>query len=109
MADQFVYFIHATESGRIKIGFALDPFTRLAELQVGSPEVLELIGLIPGGRALESRIHVQLHSARLHGEWFECTDHVTVVIGDLLGWGKPTPQQVESARKAAALRAELGV
>lgn len=103
MAEQFVYAVQATESGRIKIGIAGDPMKRLMKLQVGSPERLELLGAAPGGRRLEIRLHAELHRDRLHGEWFAMSDHVALVVSNLLGWHKPTPQQIESARKAAEL------
>jgi hypothetical protein len=107
MAEQLVYVVRATESGRIKIGIARNPVKRLTILQVGSPEYLELIGTAAGGRRLEVRLHAELHRDRLHGEWFEFSDHVALIIGNLLGWGKPTPLQIESARKAAELREAL--
>lgn len=107
MAEQFVYVIRAAESGRIKIGIAENPTKRLLEMQVGSPEYLELIGVAAGGRRLEIRLHAELHRDRVHGEWFEFSDHVALVVGNLLGWGKPTPQQLESARKATELREAL--
>jgi len=109
MAEQLVYVVRATESGRIKIGIAENPVKRLAMLQVGSPEYLELIGTAAGGRSLEVRLHAELHRDRLYGEWFEFSDHVAFVIGNLLGWDRQTPQQVESARKAAELRAILAL
>lgn len=107
MAEQVVYVVRATESGRIKIGIAVNPFKRLGILQVGSPEILELIGIKAGGRRLEVRLHAELRRDRVHGEWFEFTDHVELVLGNLLGWFTPTPQQLESARKADELRAAL--
>lgn len=107
MAEQYVYVIQAVESGRIKIGIAKNPTKRLAMLQVGSPERLELMGSAVGGRSLEIRLHAELHRDRLHGEWFAVTEHVHRVVGDLLDWNKKTPQQLESARKAAELRETL--
>lgn len=103
----YVYFVHATESGRIKIGTADDPVRRLATLQTGSPEQLDLIGTLPGGRALEARLHRDFARERLRGEWFECSDRLVLFLGDRLGWGRLTDQQAESARKAAAAWAEF--
>jgi len=107
MAEQYVYVIQATESGRIKIGIAGNPLRRLMDLQVGSPEILELLGAAPGGRREEIRLHVELHRDRMHGEWFAMSDHVALVVRHLLGWDRPTPQQIESQRKADELRATL--
>lgn len=108
MDTQLVYFIRATESGRIKIGIAKDPTRRLMTLQIGCPEPLILLGAVEGGRRMEMRLHADLHHDRIRGEWFRDTDHVIRVIGDALGWGVPSPQQAESARKAEALRKVLG-
>jgi hypothetical protein len=48
-----VYFI---QSGRaIKIGYAANPLSRLAELQIGNPEPLVLLGAIPGGATEEGK------------------------------------------------------
>lgn len=107
MAEQMVYVIRAAESGRIKIGIAANPLKRLAMLQTGSPEYLELLGVARGGRPLEIRLHAQLSRDRVHGEWFEYTGRVDFVISELLGWDRPTPQQLESARKAAEQRERL--
>lgn len=110
MTDRtYVYAVLAQESRRIKIGVTNDPNRRLASLQTGSPERLELIGAAPGDRFTEARLHAELQHDRLLGEWFASTDRVIRVCGDFLGWDKafPTPQQLESAKKAAALRIEL--
>jgi len=67
-----VYFIQAEQSLRIKIGVAQDPEKRLSDLQVGSPEKLNLIGIVYGaGRGEERRLHNVFHYAQTHGEWFE--------------------------------------
>ena len=108
--EQFVYFVRSVESHRIKIGIAADPIRRMALMQVGSPEQLELIGVVTGGRKLELHLHAELRHDRLHGEWFECSDHLVYVMGNLLGWGQLTAltaQQMESARKAAVIAKRL--
>lgn len=104
MNDQIVYIVKAEDSGRIKIGITSNPVRRLALMQVGSPERLHLVGTAPGGRSVESRLHADLEGDRLHGEWFEATDRVITAVGDLLGWGVPTPDQVRSANRVADLR-----
>jgi hypothetical protein len=103
--EQLVYVIQAAESGRIKIGVARDPYRRLAELQVGSPEQLELIGVAPGGRKRELELHAELRHDRLHGEWFELSNHAVYVVGNLLGCFQPSPKQIEAQRKADHWRA----
>jgi hypothetical protein len=56
-----VYFIKAVPSGNIKIGYSLNPQSRMAQLQTGSFERLELLGWIHGDMALEQEIHAIPH------------------------------------------------
>lgn len=63
-----VYFIKCGK--RVKIGHAMDPRSRLRDLQVGNPEKLELLMVIEGGRRTECEIHKRFAEQRLAGEWF---------------------------------------
>lgn len=67
-----VYFIGGYPEGPIKIGFTSnsDPSRRLGELQVGSPQKLELLGQIDGTIETEHKIHSFLHLHKVRGEWF---------------------------------------
>lgn len=67
----WVYFIRAVQTGRIKIGFSLDPSRRLRELEFGCPEDLELITQIPGSFFRERGLHKRFAVHRARGEWFE--------------------------------------
>lgn len=71
--EGYVYFVEAMEGvGRIKIGFtSRNPFSRMEELQTGSPVRLRLHGIIGGSFETEAAIHRALHDCRLHGEWFD--------------------------------------
>jgi hypothetical protein len=66
----FIYFIRRGWNGPIKIGWALDPWRRLGELQIGSATRLRLIGIWPGTMADEHELHKQLAEHRTRGEWF---------------------------------------
>lgn len=68
---QYVYFIQNEATLAVKIGVAADPVSRLATLQTGSDGKLSIIGVLPGGRALERELHRRFSYARLSGEWFE--------------------------------------
>jgi hypothetical protein len=68
---QFVYFIRATSGGPIKIGTAENPVKRLAELQCGNPETLEIQQVLLGGRDIEKTWHCYWVDAYLRGEWFD--------------------------------------
>lgn len=76
-----IYFIRGRESGRIKIGYtAGDPERRLAALQTGSSEVLELVVAVDGDQQRERALHRQLAAARLTGEWFSPTLEVLSMV-----------------------------
>jgi len=66
-----VYFIWADPPGLIKIGTARDVTQRLQSLTTMSPVPLRLLGTLPGGQRVESRLHARFGEARRHGEWFE--------------------------------------
>jgi hypothetical protein len=66
----FIYFIQ-DESGPVKIGLALKPWTRLGELQVGNPRDLELKAVILGSVETEEMLHSHWAPAsHVRGEWF---------------------------------------
>jgi hypothetical protein len=67
----FAYFVRAGDDGPVKIGWSVHPKKRLAELQVGNPYPLEIVGMIPGNRGLEGDLHHIFAEWRLTGEWFE--------------------------------------
>jgi len=69
-AEVFVYFIQRGADGPVKIGYSKNPKGRLSSLQVGFPEPLTLLGVIPGGKPMEEELHRQFGRARIKGEWF---------------------------------------
>lgn len=77
-----VYFVLATKTGLMKIGYAKNAWGRLSALQVGSPERLAMIGMIETYLPIELERSLHAHFARLraHGEWFrlshELVDYV---------------------------------
>lgn len=66
-----VYFVQAAESGRIKIGVSKNPARRLRNMQVDSPEKLDLLFYVKGSFALEKDLHERFSRLRLLGEWFQ--------------------------------------
>ena len=54
-----VYFARSGKNGHIKIGYADNPHRRLISLQIGNPEELVLLRVIPGGSRLEAELHRQ--------------------------------------------------
>ena len=71
-AEQMVYAIVDDRADAVKIGVAVDPSTRLRDLQAGNASRLRLVAVTPGGRPLERALHKRLaaHRLREDGEWF---------------------------------------
>lgn len=83
-----VYFVQRGTDGPVKIGISKRLGPRLAQLQVGFPEKLEVLAVAPGTRSDEARLHDQFHALRLSGEWF-----------------RPEPSLLEYIRTVAERRA----
>jgi hypothetical protein len=64
----WVYFAKA--GGRVKIGKAKDVKSRIATLQTGCPDRLELVKVVRGGVDIERGFHQQFAHLRETGEWF---------------------------------------
>lgn len=69
-APSFVYFIQRGARGDIKIGYSANPGRRLAALQTGCPEALQLIATLPGSTRTEHELHRRFASLHVNGEWF---------------------------------------
>ena len=63
-----VYFIQAGEF--VKIGFSVNPESRIDELKTGCPFELKLLTTVPGGKKMEKELHQIFAAHRQHGEWF---------------------------------------
>jgi hypothetical protein len=93
----YVYFIRQGRRGPIKIGVADSPQQRLANLQVGNPSELWLIGTkrIAGGwleaREVELSFQGQFADQWIRGEWFRPTKRLTDAIAE---FSDPLPDQI---------------
>lgn len=69
--------------GVYKIGHTTqDPRDRVAKLRTGNPFPVELVGSIPGSRAMERYLHRTYKSRKIKGEWFILTpDEVKEILG----------------------------
>jgi hypothetical protein len=68
-----VYFIGHGSSGPVKVGFTAnrDVTQRLRQLQIGTPEPLEVLGTVLAYPSIERTIQVFLRPHSIRGEWFE--------------------------------------
>ena len=74
-----IYFI--TQGGEyVKIGVAINPESRMAELQTGNPVELKLWLVLPGGLKEERLLHHKLGASRVRGEWFVLNDDLKRII-----------------------------
>lgn len=81
--ESLVYFIQSGVNGPIKIGKAINPESRLAELQVGSPFALRLIGATPGDVSAEHALHVRFREDHIRGEWFHPSATLLAYIAEV--------------------------
>lgn len=80
-AKSSVYFI-GDNAGHIKIGKAISPMRRLSDLQCGQARPLTLIATMPGGHAVERRLHRKFKKHRVGGEWFADCPEIQAFIGE---------------------------
>lgn len=78
-AEPGAYFIKCGTF--IKIGYATNVSQRLAELQTGAPERLEILLTMPGPQKLERSLHSKFHPLRSQGEWFRAEEPILTFIG----------------------------
>lgn len=79
--EQFVYFVRlASDEGPIKIGCSYTPARRLTDLMCWSPLPLKVLATLPGGFALESKIHRRFAATHSHKEWFQPTPELLSLI-----------------------------
>lgn len=70
-------------SKAIKIGTADDPKKRLSMLQVGSPNRLLILAMVPGDSRKERQFHRRFSGLRIRGEWFRATEELIQFAKDL--------------------------
>jgi len=78
-----VYFVQYGSNGPIKMGYAIEPWRRVKQLQTASHEELVLLRSIPGSRKRESEIKKHLIVHRKRGEWYEPASEVLGFIKSL--------------------------
>ncbi len=81
-----VYFLQGAGGGPIKIGKSnvVQLHARVADLQVGNPAELRVLGCIPGDHKTEHELHTALAPYRVRGEWFEDNSIVRDTMDNLV-------------------------
>lgn len=78
-----VYFVQCMAEDRpVEIGTAMRDGVgyRMADLQVGNPFELRLLGTMPGGYAKEAELHRRFAHLRIRGEWFRSEPELLAVV-----------------------------
>lgn len=102
----FIYVIQCNDL--IKVGIAGDVYGRLAELQVGNPYPLRVLGYWRAVNAIQEEeiIHVHLEKYRERGEWFRLPKDMLDKIAMKLP-GYEMAQRIMPAGQFVTLRAAL--
>lgn len=89
----YVYFYELEGHDLIKIGHSRRPKIRTSQFRSGTgctfpegidPKTGRLLGYIPGGGDLESRLHLRFRGSRVVGEWFTATPKLRTFIRQML-------------------------
>jgi hypothetical protein len=80
MAQTFIYAIHCPNKHQVKIGYATNPFSRLASLQVATTDRLDLLFCFSGGASEEKMLHQHFKEYRLSGEWFSYNNFIVTEL-----------------------------
>ena len=103
-----VYFIQDSGCGYVKIGWATDPWERLADLQCGTPYELRIIRMVEGGQKAEQWFHRRFAKHRIRGEWFSFDEEMLTLSAPDEIPQKPKPI-VRYRSAGACLRAANGL
>lgn len=75
-----------------KVGVALDPHSRVTDLQIGCPFPIKLVMTIthPNAKTLESKLHQLYRRHRVRGKWYALSpDHLRVLADKYNGRCEP--------------------
>lgn len=78
----WVYFLQSGDRPFVKIGWAIDPTSRIASLQCGSPEELRLLGRVQATMAEEMEWHRRFCHLHFRAEWFHLSEELRHAIAD---------------------------
>lgn len=78
------YLYRAIDSeGFIKVGFSMDPRERVRTLSATRKRPVTLLGVTPGDRKAEARLHRRLSAWRQRGEWYFPTSELLDLIAHI--------------------------
>lgn len=75
-----IYFIRAGDNGPIKIGITKEITGRVKGLQTAHYEDLQIVGVMPGDRNLETTLHNKFSQHHIRGEWFQPAEEILTFV-----------------------------
>jgi hypothetical protein len=100
MNNKCVYFMRPIgKRGPIKIGCSIRPAKRLRDVEIWSPDLLEIVATAPGDHAHERSLHGLFAEQRRHGEWFNWSKRLGDLIDHVIANGTLPPLAVPSGPK----------
>lgn len=76
-----IYCIGNQAQGICKIGFTTNVAQRVANLQIGSPYKLEILGTLEGDMIVERALHTRFQNYHMNGEWFSLAPEICKHFG----------------------------
>jgi hypothetical protein len=73
-----IYFIR--DGDAVKIGYAINPRSRLTTLRTGNSRPISILGVMDGSLDDEHRLHQRFTSEHIRGEWFKLTPQIIQFI-----------------------------
>ena len=100
-----MYFVTTLDRKLCKLGWSRDPHRRYREIQAMFPRPVEILGQIPGEKALEQRLHRHFWGLRTHpqAEWFEVKGRLLALLEKLNLVEVPYVRDLKYSRMARAL------
>ncbi len=110
-STRYVYAFILWDSGRVKIGVAVDPYERLAKLQTANPEDLRFLGYLASESPLqlEAELHRRFRDSHIRGEWFDWSDEILAFAENELNRDFDALRDVTEAARRPRVRRRRGV
>lgn len=80
--DGDLYLMQSGDTNRYKIGYSENPPHRTCQLQIGSPDELNIRFSCRGDRIIEHIFHRRYEAKKIRGEWFTLSEEDLTIIKD---------------------------
>lgn len=99
----YVYFACTDDVTKVKVGFTVNLYDRMASLSTGNASKLRVIRAFSTDYESEALIHARMSEDRIRGEWFHMSFDVDDLLDDImdyqmgaLGYVGMSPRALES-------------